>query len=309
LVFQKRVAEMLLMKILNDTSPEMLTTTLDLDLLRTFVTVAETGNMTSAGSRLLRSQSAVSLQIKRLEDDLDIRVFDRSPRAVRLTAAGERLMSHARALLALNDAIIDELAEPALQGTVRLGTPEDFATTHLPVVLAKFAESHPRVSLEVDCDLTLNLLDRFSAGEFDLVLVKREVTGGEAGVRVWREPLVWAACRHFNPAASGPLPLVVSPNPCVYRSRAVSALDHAGRAWRIAYTCGSLAGSQAAVRAGLGVTVLPRDMVPDDLAAIDDPSMLPDLHDSEVALLAARSLSVPAQRLHDHIVRALERRA
>jgi DNA-binding transcriptional LysR family regulator len=281
---------------------------LDLDLLRAFVTVAETGNMTSAGQRLRRSQSAVSLQIKRLETCFDLRLFDRSPRAVRLTAAGERLMSHARAMLALNDAIIDELAEPALEGTVRLGTPEDFATTHLPIVLAKFAESHPRVSLEVGCDLTLNLLDRFAGGEFDLVLVKREVTGGEQGVRVWREPLVWAASPRFDPVAAGALPLVVSPSPCVYRARAVSALNRAGRPWRIAYTCGSLAGSQAAVRAGLGVTVLPRDMVPGDLAAIDSPHELPDLHDTEIALLAAHSLNIPAQRLRDHIIRTLERR-
>ena len=282
---------------------------LDLDLLRCFVTVAETGNMTSAGERLRRSQSAVSLQVKRLETCLDLRLFDRSPRAVRPTGAGERLLSHARAMLALNDSIIHELAEPALEGTVRLGTPEDFATTHLPDVLARFAETHPRVSLEVSCDLTLNLLDRFAAGEFDLVLVKREVTGGEAGVRVWREPLIWAAHPRFDPATAGPLPLVVSPSPCVYRARAVGALDRARRPWRIAYTCGSLAGSQAAVRAGLGVTVLPRDMVPADLAAIDDPAELPDLHDTEVALLAAKSLGGAARRLHDHIVRTLERRS
>ncbi|MDO9489216.1 MAG: LysR substrate-binding domain-containing protein [Sphingomonadaceae bacterium] len=281
---------------------------LDLDLLRAFATVAETGNMTSAGERLRRSQSAVSLQIKRLEDQLELRLFDRSPRSVRLTAAGERLLTHACAMLAMNDAILDELAEPALEGAVRLGTPEDFATTHLPTVLARFAESHPRVHLEVDCDLTLNLLDRFGAGEFDLVLVKREPSGGESGVRVWREPLVWAASPRFDPAQPGQLPLVVSPSPCVYRARAIGALDRAGRPWRIAYTCGSLAGSQAAVRAGLGVTVLPRDMVPADLAAIDDPVELPDLHDTEIALLAARLLSAPAQRLRQHIVRALERR-
>lgn len=281
---------------------------LDLDLLRAFATVAETGNMTSAGERLRRSQSAVSLQIKRLEDQLELRLFDRSPRRVRLTAAGERLLTHAGAMLAMNDAILDELAEPALEGAVRLGTPEDFATTHLPTVLARFAESHPRVHLEVACDLTLNLLDRFGAGEFDLVLVKREPSGGESGVRVWREPLVWAASPRFDPAQAGQLPLVVSPSPCVYRARAIGALDRAGRPWRIAYTCGSLAGSQAAVRAGLGVTVLPRDMVPADLAAIDDPVELPDLHDTEIALLAARLLSAPAQRLRQHIVRALERR-
>ena len=286
----------------------MAPTNLDLDLLRCFVTVAETGNMTSAGERLRRSQSAVSLQVKRLESCVDLRLFDRSPRAVRLTAAGERMLAHARAMLALNDTIMSELVEPALEGTVRVGTPEDFATTHLPDVLARFAESHPRVHLEVSCDLTLNLLDRFGGGEFDLVLVKREPSGGEAGVRVWREPLVWAASPHFNAAQAEALPLVVSPNPCVYRARAVNALERAGRQWRIAYTCGSLAGSQAAVRAGLGVTVLPRDMIPGDLVAIDGSAALPDLHDTEVALLAVKSLNAPAQRLRDHIVRALERR-
>ncbi|HEU0133790.1 MAG TPA: LysR substrate-binding domain-containing protein [Allosphingosinicella sp.] len=286
----------------------MTTANLDLDLLRCFVTVAETGNITSAGERLRRSQSAVSLQVKRLETCLDLRLFDRSPRHVRLTAAGERLLSHAHSLLALNDAVLDELAEPALEGTVRLGTPEDFATTHLSGVLARFAESHPRVHMEVSCDLTLNLLGRFGAGEFDLVLVKREPSGGETGVRVWREPLVWAASPRFGSARQDPLPLVVSPNPCVYRARAVGALDRAKRKWRIAYTCGSLAGSQAAVRACLGVTVLPRDMVPPDLATIDDTGELPDLHDTEIALLAAKSLNIPAQRLREHVIRALERR-
>ena len=299
---------MFIMRFYNGMVSPMPFANLDLDLLRAFATVAETGNMTSAGERLRRSQSAVSLQIKRLEESLDLRLFDRSPRAVRLTAAGERLLSHARSMLALNDAILTELAEPALEGAVRLGTPEDFASTHLSSVLARFAETHPRITLEVSCDLTLNLLDRFSAGEFDLVLVKREPSGAETGVRVWREPLVWAASPRFDPVGPGPLPLVVSPNPCVYRARAVGALSEAGRPWRIAYTCGSLAGSQAAVRAGLGVTVLPRDMVPPDLAAIDDPATLPDLHDTEIALMAAKTLAAPAQRLREHIIKALERR-
>lgn len=282
---------------------------LDLDLLRSFVIVAETGSMTRAGERLRRSQSAISLQIKRLEDVLDVTLIERGGRVLRPTAPGERLLSHARQLLALNDAIIDELAEPALEGTVRLGTPEDFATTHLPRVLQRFAESHPRVALEVRCDLTLNLVDRFAAGEFDLVLVKREPLAGEPGARVWREPLIWAASPQFRLENVDALPLVVSPSPCVYRARAVGALDQAGRKWRIAYTCGSLAGSQAAVRAGLGITVLPRDMVPPDLAAIDDPALLPDLKDTEIALLRARQLSLPAERLADHVVRTLERRA
>lgn len=281
---------------------------IDLDLLRAFVTVAETGNMTASAMRLFRSPSAVSLMIKRLEEQLGLRLFERAHRAVRLNAAGEQMLGHARRLLAAHDAMLDEMAEPALQGIVRLGTPEDFATSYLPDVLARFAKSHPRVALEVSCDLTLNLIEAHGRGEFDLVLIKREPAGPESGVRVWREPLVWAAAGGFDIEAAETLPLVVSPSPCVYRARAIGALDQAGHGWRIAYTCASLAGSQAAVRAGLGVTVLPRDMVPADLAVIDDPHLLPDLHDTEIALLAAGALSLPANRLLDHMVRALERR-
>lgn len=286
----------------------MLRTRIDLDRLSAFVTVAETGNMTVTAARMLRTPSAISLMIKRLEEELGLRLFDRAHRAVRLSAAGEQLLRHARHILAVHDAMLDEMAEPALQGVVRLGTPEDFATSYLPDVLARFAKSHPRVALEVSCDLTLNLIDAFGRGDFDLVLIKREPAGPEQGVRVWREALVWAAADAVDIERADPLPLVVSPAPCVYRARAVGALDRAGLGWRIAYTCASLAGSQAAVRAGLGVTVLPRDMVPPDLAVIDDSRLLPDLHDTEIALLSAPGLSTPAQRLLDHMVRALERR-
>lgn len=281
---------------------------IDFDLLRCFAIVAETGSMTAAAERLFRSPSAVSLMIKRLEERLGTVLFTRGHRAIRRTAAGDQLLVHARHLLAAHDTMLDELGEPALEGVVRLGTPEDFATSYLPEVLARFAHSHPRVALEVSCDLTLNLLDAFGRGAFDLVLVKREPAGAESGVRVWREPLVWAAAPQFELAAEAPLPLVVSPSPCVYRARAMVALDRSERRWRVSYTCASLAGSQAAVRAGLGVTVLPRDMVPADLALIDDPATLPDLHDTEIALLSAAGLSVPAERLRDHITRALERR-
>lgn len=283
---------------------------LDVDLLRAFVTVAELGSFTRAADLLLRRQSTLSLQLKRLEEGLSRRLLDRSSRRVRLTAEGESMLVHARQMLELNDRLVASLGEPALAGTVRLGTPEDFATTHLPQVLARFAQAYPAVQLEVTCDLTLNLMDRFRQGDFELVLVKREPersTGAKGrGVRVWREPLVWVAADKLVLPRNGPLPLVVSPPPCVYRKRATDSLSRARRPWRVAYSCASLAGQHAAVRAGLGVTVLPKDMVPPGLAAIERRSALPDLHDTEIALLHARGLSAPANRLHDHIVRSLE---
>lgn len=283
-------------------------TNLDIDLIRTFVTIAENGSFTRAAERLFRTQSTISLQVKRLEEQVQRQLLERNPRHVKLTPEGETFLDYARRMLELNDEMVARVNEPHLAGVVKLGTPEDFATTHLPQVLASFARIHPDVALEVTCDLTLNLIERFRERLFDLVLVKREPSDG-GGFRVWREPLVWVAADHDVVRRPGPLPLVVSPSPCVYRKRATEALDAAERGWRVAYTCGSLAGAQAAVRAKLGVTVLPKEMVPPGLAVIDGADGLPDLHDTEIALLTADTLSKPAERLADHIIRSLERGA
>jgi DNA-binding transcriptional LysR family regulator len=277
---------------------------LDIDLLRTFVVVATERNFTRAAERLMRQQSTVSLQIKRLEDALGQRLLERTPRSVELTPEGEAFLAYAQKILDLNDEVVSLAHEPQMQGVVRLGTPEDFATQHLPDILSRFVQAYPSVALEVTCDLTLNLAQGFRSGQFDIVLLKRERSAVSGGVRVWREPLVWVAGQHDYVHGSGPLPLVVSPEPCVYRKRAIESLERSRRPWRIAYTCGSLAGSIAAVRAGLGIAVLPKEMVPDGLHVIDgDP--LPDLKDTEIALLAGPSLRAPVAKLRDHIVRCL----
>jgi len=280
---------------------------LDLDLLRSFVTIADTGSFTRAGDQLGRTQSAISLQVKRLEDLIGRPVFERTSRSLKLTGDGERLLSHARQMLRLNDSAWADLTEPDIAGLVRLGVPEDFATAHLPDVLAAFTGAHPRVELEVTCDLTLNLLDRFQSGDFDLALVKREPGAPTRGVRVWREPLVWVGRDGFVPADDQPVPLVASPQPCVYRKRAVEALEEAGRRWRVTYTSTSLTGAQAAVKAGLGVSVLPREMVPLGLVPLGRDSGLPTLEDTEVALIEAPGVSHTAHMFAEHVIHALER--
>jgi len=279
-------------------------TNLDIDLVRTFVTVARLGSFTQAAERLGRQQSTISLQIARLETAVDARLLERSPRAVELTDDGRTFLVYAQRLLDLNDEAVARFSEPAMTGLVRLGTPEDFATQHLPDVLARFAQAYPSVALEVTCDLTLNLMARFRSGDFDLVLVKQEPSVKARGLRVWREPLVWVAGARGVPEGRESVPLVVSPPPCVYRKRATTALDKAHRTWRIAYTCGALSGTLAAVKAGLGVAVLPKEMVPVGLDVVDD-GRLPPLKDTEIALLAARNLSLPAERLKQHIARSL----
>ncbi len=276
---------------------------LDIDLVRTFAAIADLRSFTKAAAVLRRQQSTISLQIRRLETLVGERLLERSPQGVALTAEGESFLEYARKMLDLNDEIISRVREPKMHGIVRLGAPEDFATRHLPNVLSRFAQAYPHVALEVTCDLTMNLIDRHKSGGYDLTLIKRERSIEVAGLRVWREPLVWVS-GGLDIKSASTLPLAVSPRPCVYRKRATEALDRARRPWRIAYTCGSLAGTLAAVKARLGVTVLPKDMVPPDLEVIDG-KPLPDLKDTEIALLEAQRLSLPAHRLKEHIVRSL----
>ncbi|NBU29713.1 MAG: LysR family transcriptional regulator [Caulobacteraceae bacterium] len=283
-------------------------TNLDLDLVRAFIAVCECQSFTRAGARLGRTQSAMSLQIRRLESQLDQTLLSRDPRQVALTEQGEAFLPLARRLIRLNDEILAGMAADDVEGEVRLGAPEDFATTHLPAVLGTFARSHPRVALSVTCDLTLNLLEQLRDGRLDLALIKREPLGPELGVRVWREPLVWVGLGPDLLKPQTATPLVVAPSPCVYRKRAITALEAAGRPWRAAYSSPSLAGQLAALRAGLGIAVLPRDMAPDDLCILRDG--MPNLADAEIALLKARSAVPPAgHRLAEFILSSLDRRS
>lgn len=279
---------------------------LDLDLLRAFVAVAEAQSFTRAGVRLGRTQSTISLQIKRLEESVNAELFSRDPRNVTLTGHGEALLVQARRLLRFNDEIIGEMFEHSLEGEVRFGAPEDFATTHLPGILGDYARAYPHVSLSVTCDLTLRLMDRMGQGELDLALIKREPMGADLGVPVWREGLVWVGAGEDVLPASAPVPLVVAPTPCVYRKRATATLDAAERPWRIAYTSPSLAGQQAALRAGLGVTALPTEMVPEDLVRFGPEQGFPALADVEIALIrASKTLPVAAERLANFILASL----
>jgi DNA-binding transcriptional LysR family regulator len=204
----------------------------------------------------------------------------------------------------LNDEIISTLGDGDLEGEVRFGAPEDIATMHLPGILGAFARNHPRIKLSVTCDYTANLLDQMSRGMLDLALIKREPVGPELGVRVWGEPLVWVALDASIIEAS-PLPLIIAPAPDIYRKRALGALAEAGIGFRASYTSPSLAGQMAALRAGLGVAVLPAAMAPRDLVVLGEP--LPTLTDTEIALVSARGAGGPAGLLAQEVLRALGR--
>ena len=295
-----------LMRVITDANAMMdRAVNLDLDLLRAFVTVVETGSFTRAAALLGRTQPAVSLQIRRLEDQLRSPLFERTGKGVGLTTEGAALLPQARRLLRLNDEIVATLGEGDLEGEVRFGAPEDIATMHLPGILGAFARSHPRIRLSVTCDYTANLLDQMSRGMLDLALIKREPVGPDLGVRVWTEPLVWVALDASLVEAS-PLPLIIAPAPDIYRKRALGALTDAGVAFRASFTSPSLSGQMAALRAGLGVGVLPAAMAPRDLTVLGAP--LPVLTDTEIALVSARGAGGPAALLAQEVLRSLERR-
>ena len=279
----------------------------DIDLLQTFVAVVDNASFSRAGERIGRTQSTVSLQIKRLEEGIGRPVFERGGRQILLTPDGEILLSYARQILHLVDEARSRIQEPDVAGVIRLGTPEDFATAYLPEILAQFSRAHPQVALDVNCNFSFNLLDGFSKGEYDLVLVKREPTGPAGGVPVWRDVLVWVGGSRLVIGNGRPIPLVLAPAPDVYRKRALATLQSETRLWRIVYTSLSTEGLIAAVRAGLGVTVMSRAMVPDGLKVLGTDHGLPQLPDAEIALYRAPGkLSRAAELLAEHIVHSLE---
>ncbi len=277
---------------------------LDSIALKSFIAIAETGTFSHAADQVGRTQSALSLQIKKLEESLGCMLFSRTSRKVLLTEQGEIFLGYARRIIQLHWEAYSRLKEPEVEGEIRLGTPEDFATHYLPEVLATFRRHHPRVQLNVECDLTLNLIDGFLRGEHDMILVKRDPVAVKGGIKVWREPLVWAAADHWQP--EHPLSLVLSPQPCIYRARALAALDKAKQAWRITYTSPSLAGTAAAVKAGLGITVLPANMLPHGIHAIRSEMKLPELPDAEIALMKREDLSRAGDVLAEHLMHSLE---
>jgi DNA-binding transcriptional LysR family regulator len=273
---------------------------IDTGLLRAFVVLAETLSFSRTAERIGRSQSAVSMQIQRLEEVLGCTLFRRDKRNVAITAEGEAMLGDARRILALSEAMVARVRAPEVAGEVRFASPEDFATQYLPEILAAFAAKHPQVHLHVTCDLTLKLVESLGRGEQDLIVVKQDPADPYPGSRtLWREQPVFVAREREPAAGADRVPLVLSPAPCVYRRRAVGALDAAGLPWDIAYTSPSFAGTVAAVRAGLGVTVLPRTMVPEGLVGLD--RGWPALPEVEIALLAAPRASAATAALAEFI--------
>jgi DNA-binding transcriptional LysR family regulator len=274
---------------------------LDLELLRSFVSVVDSGGFTRAGERVHRTQSTVSQQIKRLEDDIGQQLLNRNGKDVTPTEAGERLLSYARRLLALAEEARDVLARPNHEGAVKLGIPEDFAAYRLAKLLATFSRSHPTLRLDVRADQSTFLKRDLERGDLDLALFKR-LAGEKGGIAVWPERVHWVTSKS-RPVDNGAtsLPLIGFPAGCLYRARAIHALESAGHTWHMAYTSSNLAGIQAAVAAGMGLSILSEMAVQTEHRVLTAKDGFAPIDKTELALVASPDASPATLRLADRL--------
>ena len=274
---------------------------LDLELLRSFVSVVDSGGFTKAGERVHRTQSTVSQQIKRLEDDIGRPLLNRSGKEVVPTEAGEQLLSYARRLLSLAEEARHVLARPDNEGAVRLGIPEDFAAYRLTKLLASFSRARPGLRLDVLVDQSIHLRRDLERGDLDLALIKRSA-GQKDGIAVWPERVHWVTGKtHPIDLTTGPVPLIGFPTGCLYRARAIHAIESAGRTWHMAYTSSSLAGIQAAVAAGLGLSILSEIAIQADHRVLTAKEGFAPIDKTEVALVASSGASPATLRLADRL--------
>lgn len=269
---------------------------LDPQLLRSFVAIIETGSFTRAGERVHLTQSTISQQMRRLEQQLGCPLLDRSGRTVVATVAGEKLLGLARRILALLAQAGERVSEASLP--LRIGVPEDFAAGAMVPALAAFARQYPQVRLEVQSALSHELWQQFEAGELDLALIKQAREQGEPVAR-WHEPLAWVDSRDWPAAGRDPVPLVVFPSEGLYRRQLTEALDGLGRRWHITYVSASLASLQGAVSAGIGVSLLPRRLLLPDQVAL---SHWPSVQSIELALHLGAGGGEPLARLSQALI-------
>ena len=228
---------------------------LDIDLLRCFATVVEAGGFTAAAKTLLRTQSAVSVQIKRLETTIGHKLFERSKRTPVLTEQGEMLLGYAHRILKLNDETVLRLTETEMEGTLRLGVVEYLAPHRLPEIISKLRRAYPRLDLRLRIDLSSKLHAELEAGKLDVIIAARS-ENKDYGQELFREQLCWATGPLGIPDAQTPVPLAVLPHPCFYRQAAITSLDQQDRPWYCAVTTMNISGVQKVIEAGLAVGVL-----------------------------------------------------
>lgn len=279
---------------------------LDLDQLRTFVAIAEMGSFTAAADVVHKTQSAVSMQMRRLEERVGRPIFTRDGRQSRLTEDGRRLLEYARRLIRLNDETLSVFSDPGLAGTVRLGIPDDYADRLLPTVLAGFSRINPAIDVYVDCQRTFVIQQMIRDGELDLGIVSHGTANGVTPEAIRREQLYWVGARDHCTHEMDPLPLALGPDDCCWRGEAVRGLDRMGRRFRVAYTSSAALALSGAVLAGLAVSVLPESALRGNMRILGPREGFPELGHTEIGIIRAEHAKHPIHdALAQHITASL----
>lgn len=275
---------------------------LDNDVLRTFVAIAETGSFTTAADAVFRTPSAVSMQIKKLEEQLDTTLFLRDARSVTLTESGETLLPYARRMLALSNEAVGRFRMPEMKGVVRLGAPDDIGERFMPTILKRFAEVYPLIMVDLTVDTSGALRRRLAEQRLDLTLINTAPgTTSIEGEVVHKEQLVWASAKCGTAHLRDPLPVSIWEDGCCWRADALSRLDRDKRSYRIAYLSAHSMAQRAAVIADLAVAPLPRSYLTADMVALGSKHGLPDLGSFEVRLLKGPETSETIDAVADSI--------
>ncbi len=263
---------------------------IDTEVLRTFVAIADQGGFTRAGELVNRTQSAVSMQMKRLEEDvLQRKLFERDGRQVRLTPEGQVLLGYARRILKLHSEVFNTLREPHMVGLVRIGTPDDYVMRFLPGILKRFSKAYPLIQIELHCESSTVLMQR---RDLALTVISRE-PGKEIGELLRTERMVWAAAPCFCVEEHDAVPLAVSGPDCMYTQWTQAALDAIGRDYRLAYHSTNVAAILAVVSAGLAAMICMESLVTEDLRVLGSDEVFPALPSMNLHLLRNPQMTSP----------------
>ncbi|CAN7170998.1 MULTISPECIES: LysR family transcriptional regulator [unclassified Devosia] len=278
---------------------------LDLDQLQSFCAIADCGSFTEAARRVNKTQSAVSMQIKRLEERLGHALLSRDGRTVTLTHHGEVLYERARKMLRTNAEILDHFSDGDLAGSIRFGVPDDYAVRLLPVILSSFQRTHPKIVVDVSCMASEHLLEGMRSGRYDLI-VFTQGTEQNFGELFRTEKMFWVASHGGRALASEPVAIACGPQYCIWRKDAMDALDRTGTDYRIAYTSSNATAISSAVLSDLAIGFLPESALQPGMRVVSDEHGLPHLPDAQMALMrASHAYGGIYDALANHIVQSM----
>ena len=278
---------------------------LQMDWLKCFVATVDAGSLSGAAAEIHRSQSAVSMQIKKLETTVGCQLLVRGPRQLQLTHEGQVLLGYARRMLDLHAEAQLAFQGEVVSGLVRLGVPDDYASKYLTPVLKRFAPSHGNVEIQLDCEQSTSLIPRVARGELDLALVSRDHS--RRGTLLFHEPMVWVGSTQFDAWSRNPLPIAVYEAASLGRRSAINSLALQGRPYKVVYNSSSLAGQIAAVESGLAVAALTQCSAPAHLQVLGLAHGLGPLEPMQVAVYRSRASqnSKAVDSLHRMLIQTL----